>query len=323
MQALYFRQYGSCEVLEIDKIDMPKISEDEYLIKVHSSSLTTAESMMRRAKPFIVRFVLGLSKPKHNISGACFSGTVIQDGNKELKADEQFPIFGEVGENLGANADYIKVKKDGAILNKPQELSFEEAACICDGTITSYYFITQLIKAKAGESILINGATGSLGLAAIQIAKNLELRVTAVCSEKNFDLVKELGADQVVSYKKENYLEGFKKFDFIFDCVGKINYQDLPNILQENGHYMSPVISRKIITRQLLDRFKSQKVRFAAVGMLPKNEIKKLLKELIELKANKSISIPIKKTFKFDNVIEAHMIIDSGHKTGNYVLNHV
>lgn len=322
MQALYFPKYGNYEVLKVNNIEMPMVEDGEYLVKVNSSSLTTAESMMRRANPLLVRFVLGLFKPKHNISGACFSGTVIQDDQNKLKPNQQFPIFGEVGENLGANADYIKVKKNGAIMRKPDDLSFEEAACICDGTITSYYFLSNLINTKAGESILINGATGSLGLAAIQIAKSKGLKITAICSEKNFELVKSLGAGRVFSYKTKNYLDKLSGFDYIFDCVGKIPYKILPKILNNDGHYMSPVISRKIITRQLLNGFHRQKVKFAAVGMLPKDQIKDLLVELIQLKKSGSMIIPINRTFSFENVIEAHKIIDSGHKTGNFILKH-
>lgn len=322
MKALFFPTYGNYEVLKVDSINMPQVDEGEYLVKVHSSSLTTAESMMRRANPFIVRMVLGLIRPKHNISGACFSGTVIQDGNKKLELEDHIQIFGEVGEHLGGNADYIKVKKSATIMQKPKEMSFESAACLCDGTITSYYFIQKLIQSKPGQTILINGATGSLGLAAIQIAKIKKLRVTAVCSEKNFQLVKDLGADQVLSYQDENYLKQLNHFDFIFDCVGKIPYQYLTTVMKKNGVYLTPVISTKVLLRQILNFRYSQKVKFAAVGMLSPNELKQHLKELIELIKQQRLQVPINQKFTFDNVLEAHRIIDSGHKTGNFVLNH-
>ncbi len=322
MKALTFPEYGGYEVLKVQNFEIPRVKENQYLVKVHSSSLTTAESMMRRAKPLVVRLFLGLIKPKHNISGACFSGTVIRDGNKELSKDEQFDIFGEIGAELGANADYIKVKKNATILPKPDFISFEEAACLCDGTITSFYYLNQLMNAKKGDNILIHGATGSLGLAAVQFAKLKGLETSAVCSEKNFQLVKDLGADNVISYREENYLKKVGQFDFIFDCAGKIAFSDFKHVLKENGEYFCPVISSKLLLRQLMNKLYPQKVHFAAVGMLPPEKLKHYMTEVLAIIKKGDFRIPINQRYDFNNVIEAHKIIDSGHKVGNFVLNH-
>lgn len=322
MQALIFPQYGSYQVLEVRSMNCPQIQEGEYLIKVHYSSLTTAESMMRRANPCLVRLMLGLLRPKHNISGACFAGTVIQDGKRALAQNEQFAIFGEIGAQLGANADYIKVKKSATIMPKPKTLGFKQAACLCDGTITSFYFVSKLMQANAGDKILIHGATGSLGLAAIQLAKLKRMNVTAVCSASNFDLVKKYGADHTLSYQQSDYLQQLTGYDFVFDCVGKIPLDKLNQMMQPHGQYYTPVISGKALFRQLKNIYLKQKVYFAAVGMLSPKILQGLLGEITQLIESKQLEIPVTQVFHFKNVIEAHKLIDSGHKTGNFVLKH-
>lgn len=322
MRSLKFEKYGDYNVLKVTKQDIPQIKNDEYLIKIHSSSLTTAEAMMRRARPFAVRFFLGLRIPKHNTSGACYSGVVIQDGSRVLKKEQQFAIFGETGEKLGTNADYIKVKKNSILLKKPENISFEEASCFWDGTITSYYFLTKIINTKPNQSILINGGTGSLGIAAIQIAKILNLKVTVICSEKNFPIVKDLGAIDCLSYEEPNYLNAFKKFDYIFDCVGRIPYRQVNQILKNGGQYLTPVVSSKILLRQMMNLITNKKFIFTAVGLIQKTHLLNYAEEIIKLVDAKKLSIPITKIYTFETVVEAHRIIDSGHKTGNFVLNH-
>ncbi len=318
MRALKFSKYGDYRNLYISHEEIPTVSKGQLLVKVECSSLTTAESLMRQARPFVVRFFLGLTKPKKGISGACFSGTVIQDGKQALESKDQYPIFGELGAGLGSNCDYIIVDKNDFYLGLPNSLSHEQAACLCDGTITSYYFLTRLIKPSKNQRLLINGATGSLGVAAIQLAKSIGLHVTAVCSQKNFKLARSYGADICVSYHDENVLNQLEPFDYIFDCVGKMKIKTAKSLMTSEGTYLSPVLKFSLILKSLLDN----NYQFAAVGMLSKQIKEELIREILFKIENKNIEIPVSKKYQFKNVIEAHEIIDAHKKTGNFILVH-
>jgi len=242
MKAIVATKYGNYQVLKLKEVAVPREKENEVLVKVHTSSATTADVMMLSGKPFFSRLFIGLRKPKHSIPGTGFAGEVIAIGKKVSSFKTGDKVFGETTLGFSTNAEFVSVPEDGIILHKPVNLSFAEAAPFCDGHLTSINFLKEVAKIKPGQKVLINGASGSLGTAAVQLAKYFGAEVTSVCSAINIGLVKSLGADRVIDYKKEDFTKSDIRYDIIYDTIGKSSFAKAKRVLNENGIYMSPVL---------------------------------------------------------------------------------
>ena len=322
MKAIVSTGYGGPEVLQLQTVDKPTPKENEVLIKIHAAGITTAETMMRTGYPIIGRLFMGLTKPKNSISGTSFSGVVEAIGENVSMFKKGEKVFGESLEFFGTYAEYVCIKEDGIITNKPENISFEESAVVGDGAITSWNFLQELTQLEAGQSILINGASGSLGTAAVQIAKHLGAEVTGVCSTKNVALVNSLGADYVIDYKKEDFTQNGKTYDIIYDTVGKSSFSKCKKSLKERGAYISPVLKMKDLFQMMITSFLGKKkVLFSATGMLPEAKIKSILDEIKGLYETGELKTVIDKRYKLDDVAEAHRYIDKGHKVGNVVIS--
>lgn len=201
MKAIIANAYGNHQVLRLKEVEMPQAGEKEVLVKIQASSATTADTMMLLGKPYFGRLFTGIRKPKHSIPGTGFSGKVISTGEKVTVFKTGDRVFGETTLGFSTNAEYVSVPEDGVILHKPDNLSYAEAAAICDGHLTSINFLKEIGKIKQRQKVLINGASGSLGTAAVQLAKYFGAEVTGVCSTSNIGLVKSLDADHVIDYK--------------------------------------------------------------------------------------------------------------------------
>ncbi|MCG2589903.1 NAD(P)-dependent alcohol dehydrogenase [Rhodohalobacter sulfatireducens] len=198
MKAMITTSYGSPDVFKLENVAKPVPTPNQMLIKIHASSVTKADTMMRTGKPFIGRLFTGLRKPKHSIWGTGFAGVVEAIGSEVTQFKVGHQVFGESLDTMGTYAEYIAISENGIVAHLPENLSFEEAAGMCDGGITSLNFLVNLGKIKSGQNVLINGASGSLGTAAIQIVKHFGAAVTGVCSSRNINMVKKLGADHVI-----------------------------------------------------------------------------------------------------------------------------
>lgn len=321
MKAIVATAYGNHEVLKLKEVEIPQPKEDEVLVKIHASSATTADGMMLSGKPYIGRLFTGLRKPKYAIPGTGFAGVVVSIGEKVTSFKTGDKVFGETTLVFSTNAEFVAVPEKGVILHKPENLSYAEAAPVCDGHLTSINFLKEIGKIKPGQKILINGASGSLGTAAVQLAKYFGAEVTGVCSTANIGLVKSLGADHVIDYKKEDFTKSVKSYDIVYDTIGKSSFNKVKRILSKNGKYISPVLKFPLLVQMIrTSMIGSKKAKFGASGLKKDDELRILLSELVEIFEAGKLKTVIDRQFPLEKVAQAHQYIAGGHKKGNVVI---
>lgn len=302
MKAAICTKYGAPEVLQIKNIEKPTPKDNEILVRIMASAVNSADIRVRslNVKCFpkiIMRIVLGFEKPRKPILGVVFSGIVEETGGQVRNFDVGNEIFGLTGSKFGAHAEYITLPDRCIAIKKPVNATFEEAAAIPFGGHTAIYFLKKAsISKRISPKVLIYGSTGSVGAAAIQIAKHHNALITAVCSQAGIPLAKELGAISVIPYDKEDFTKRAEKFDIIFDTVGKISKKQCSNLLADNGCFVTVGGFEAAVER------KEQLV---------------LLRELFENGEYKAV---VDKTYTLEEVIEAHKYVDKGHKKGNVVI---
>ena len=303
MKAVICTKYGLPEVLQIKAVEKPKPKDNEVLIKVFATTAHIGDTRIRRVDPFLVRLIFGLFKPKKNlILGLEISGVIESVGRDVISFKKGDKVFALTGFGLGGYAEYIclpeKVKqgtqeRKGLVAIMPNNLSYEEAAAVPAGGLTALKNL-QKANIKKGQKILINGASGSLGTYAIQLAKYYGAEVTGVCSKNNFELVESIGADKVIDYTKEDFTEIGYKYDIIYDAVMKSKHSQCKKILMTNGVFLN---------NNHLPKTKEEDLLF--------------LKDLIEKNKLKPI---IDRIYSLDEIVEAHRYVDIGHKKGNVVI---
>ncbi len=322
MKAIITTKYGSPDVLELREIEKPVPKDNEVLIKIHAASVTAADTMMRKGKPLYGRLFLGLTKPRYPIAGTGFSGEIEAIGRDVKLFQVVDEVFGESIFGAGTNAEYTCVPENGIMISKPSNLTHEEVASICDGPLTSWNFLKVMAKVKHGQSVLINGASGSLGSAAVQLAKHLGSKVTGVCSTANVKLVKSLGADTVIDYKEIDFTKTERTYDVIFDTVGKSSFSKCKKALKPNGTYLSPVLGLPLLFQTLwTSMFSRKKARFSATGLKPVLELRLLLNELKELFESGKIKSVNDRSYPIEEIVEAHGYVDTGRKRGNVIVS--
>ena len=318
MKAAVQTKYGPPEVLNIKEVDKPVPKDKEVLVRIHSTTVTSGDSRMRRADPFAVRFFNGLSVPKKvTILGNELSG-VIEATGKDVKLFRKGDhVFGQSGINLGANAEYICLPEDGSLAIKPANLTFEEAAAIPFGGSTALHFLRKG-NIRTGSKVLIYGGSGSLGTAAVQLARYFGAVVTAVCSTSNLDLMKSLGAHSVIDYTQEDFTKKGHTYDIIFDTVGKSDFSGCLKSLNQNGIYLRAVnITLSAFIRSAWTSTTSSKKVIGGIAQERKENIE-FLKGLVETGKFKPV---IDKIYPFQQIVEAHRYVDKGHKKGNVVIS--
>ncbi|MCP5076911.1 MAG: NAD(P)-dependent alcohol dehydrogenase, partial [Psychromonas sp.] len=292
------------------------------LIKVHASSITAADCMMRKGEPWLGRLFLGLSKPKYAITGTGFSGEIEAVGDKIQHWQVEQHICGESIFSAGSNAEYLCISEDALFIKKPAEITHSQASTLCDGVLTSYSFLSDLHSIRAGHSVLIIGASGSLGSAAVQIANHLGAEVTAVCSGDNRQLVQQLGADLVINYQRQDFTKQNKQYDFIYDSIGKHSFSSCKGCLKKQGIYLSPVINFKLLIDMLCTaKFSAKKATFSATGLRNPKLLKELLLEVSQLITAGKIDVLIDREYQLSQASEAHRYIETGRKKGNIAVS--
>ena len=321
MRAVIVEKYGNPEVLQIQKIEKPLPKSNEVLIKIKATSITAASGFMREGKPYLGRLFLGLTRPKVKTPGTDLSGIIEAIGSDVKNFNVGEEVIAETGINCGTYAEYICLSFDELIVKKPNNVSHEEATGIIDGACTALAFLTEQVNIKKGQKILINGASGSIGTAAIQLAKQFGAEVTGICSAKNKALVKDIGADKVLDYKKGELQKSYELFDVIFDTVGKLSYSNAKKNLKPNGVYLTPVMDfSTLLSLLFVSPFSKKKLKFCATGMR-KQELR--MKDLIQVKdliKEEKISPVMDRVYHFEQIQEAHSYVDTGRKRGNVVV---
>ena len=320
MNAVVTTRYGSPDVLEVRAVEKPTPGEDEVLVRVNATTVGPADSAFRAGRPFLVRAFSGLRRPK-SIPGDVFAGEIEAVGSDVTRFAEGDPVFGTTAPDTGAHAEYVCVSEDAALLVKPSNVSDAEAAAVCDGALTAMGFLRDVADIQPGQSVLINGASGSIGTAAVQLAKHFGAEVTGVCSTANVDLVESLGADSVIDYTETDFTTTERTYDVIFDAVAKRSYSECKGSLERGGIYMSTVPGAAIFLQMAWTKlFGSKRAVFAATGMKSPTEKLAHLRFLEErLEAGEFRSI-IDRTYPLEEIAEAHRHVDSGHKVGNVVV---
>jgi NADPH:quinone reductase-like Zn-dependent oxidoreductase len=271
---------------------------------------------MRKAEPFAVRLFNGFIRPKRRILGSEFAGEIEAVGKnvRNFKTGDQ--VFGGTGFSLGANAEYICISEEQAVTIKPSNITYEEAAAIPFGSTTSLFFLRDKGRIQSGQKVLIIGASGSLGTAAVQLAKYYGANVTGVCSTANIELVKSLGSDQVIDYTKEDFTKNGETYDIIYETVGKTSFSQGKSCLKKNGLYLAAAAGlTEFIQMILTSMIGSKKIIGGVVNERKEDLI--FLKELIEAGKIKSV---IDRRYPLEEITRAHSYVDKGHKKGNVVI---
>ncbi len=317
MKAVIYEKYGPPEVLKIAEVDKPVIEDDEVLVKVNASAVTAGDVRLRKADPFLARTFNGLFRPKKKILGMNFSGKVDECGKKVTLFNSGDSVFGSTEFGFGTYAEYLKIREDKVIIRMPDDMSFEEAAVIPFGTLTSLHFLRKG-KIEKGKKVLIYGASGSLGTAGVQLAHYYGAEVTAVCGKNNLELVKDLGADNVVDYTKENFTDRNEIYDIIYDAVGKSSFSDCINSLSEEGYYLRSVhMGIKPILQGIWTKITSRKKVIGGVSV----ERQEDLKFISRLYGEGKYKPVLDKVYPFEQAAEAHRYAETGHKKGNIALS--
>lgn len=315
MKAAVYTQYGLPEVLQIKMVEKPMPQKNEVLVKIKATAVNSGDIRLRKADPFAVRFIFGLFKPKINILGTVFSGEIESVGEdvKHFKVGDS--VFGHTDMKFGAYAEYLCVPDHGSIALKPADISHTEAAAIPFGGVTALHFIKKAMI-KPGQKVVVIGASGAVGSAAVQLAKSFGAEVTAVCSTANIDLVKSMGADKVIDYTKEDFTENAEMYDVIFDTVKTISVSKSVKSLNQNGiMILSAAGMSEMIQGLWITKTSNKKVLTGVISHKAADII--FLKELIESDKFKPV---IDRTYPLEQIAEAHAYVEKGHKKGNVAI---
>lgn len=321
MRAVIYEKYGAPEVLQLKTVEAPTPQAGEVLIKIQATAVSSEDCTFRKGSPFIARSATGFNKPKHPILGTEFSGEVESVGEGVTKFKPGDNVFGATGDSFGAYAEYIALPEDGSLAPKPASLSYEEAVAVCGGFLTALPFLRDAGKLQSDQAILINGASGSVGAAAIQLGKHFGAEVTGVCSTANVELVKSLGADHVVDYKTEDFTQGNARYDIVFDAVGKSSFSLAKKVLKEHGFYLRTVLDLPIVLQMMwTSAFGRKKAKIIFSGLRPASEKAKDLGFLTTLVEADDYQPVIDRCYPLDQIVEAHRYVEKGHKTGSVII---
>jgi NADPH:quinone reductase-like Zn-dependent oxidoreductase len=316
MKAAVYSQYGPPEVLQIKQVEKPIPKKNELLLRIKATAVNSGDVRLRKADPFAVRFIFGFIKPKINILGSVFSGEVESVGEdvKHFKAGDF--IFGHTDMSFGSYAEYKCLPENASIALKPANISHNEAAVIPFGGATALHFIKKAMI-KSGQKVLVVGASGAVGSAAVQLAKSFGANVTGVCSTVNIDLVKSLGADKVIDYTKEDFTQNGETYDMIFDTVKTISIsRSLKSLYKKGIMILSAAGMSEMLQGVWISMTSSKKVMTGVISHTAADII--FLKGLIEVHKLKPV---IDKTYSLEQIAEAHAYVEKGHKKGNISIN--
>jgi NADPH:quinone reductase-like Zn-dependent oxidoreductase len=317
MKAAVNTRYGPPEVVRVSDVDKPTARDNELLVKVHATTVNRTDCGYRAAKPFILRLFSGLLRPRVTVLGNEFAGEVEAVGSDVTSFEVGDRVFGYTEGPFGAHAEYMTIREDGWLATMPANVTYEQAA---PGTEGSHYALSFIRRAKiqSGQHVLVNGATGAIGSAAVQLLKSLGADVTATCDTKNVELVRGLGADRVVDYTAGDFTKDERTYDVVLDSVGKSSFRRCRRLLKSGGIYLSSELgplSQNPILALVTPLFGGKKVMFP----VPKQdqEMVRYLGKLIESGAFTPL---IDRRYPLDQIVEAYRYVETGQKIGNVVI---
>ena len=321
MEAMVSRRYGGPEVLALEEVAKPVPQAGELLIRNHASVVTAAMCHARAGSDLSTRLYFGLRKPKWPILGTNFSGVVEAVGSSVTRFRVGDRVAGTNATNFGAFAEYLVIAEKGAIVSRPTNLSDGETVAVFDGAVTALPFLREVARLQAGQSILINGASGAVGTAAIQLAKHFGATVTAVCSTANLELVRALGADAVIDYTAEDFTRNLDSYEVVFDTVATSSFSRSRRALKRGGIYLTTVPSPTILVQMLwTSRIGRKKAAIAFTGLAKPAQLAMNLAFIAELAETGTFVPVIGSTHPIAHAAEAHRLVDTGHKTGSAVI---
>jgi NADPH:quinone reductase-like Zn-dependent oxidoreductase len=315
MRAVVHDEYGAPDVLRLAEVKRPVPEDDEVLVRIHATTVNRTDCGLRSAEPFITRLFTGLRRPKNRILGMELAGEVEAVGAAVTEFEVGDEVFGGTG--FGAHAEFVCIRESAPLARKPTGTTFEEAAAVFDGASLALACLRNADLRK-GRSILIYGATGSVGTAGVQLAKYFGADVTAVCNTKNLELVTSLGADRVIDYTQEDFTKNGVTYDVIFDAVGKQSFRRCRRSLKPGGLYVEtdPGFMWHVPLLALVTRwFGDKKVRLGITRYTKKDVL--FLKELIEAGRYRAV---IDRCYPLEDVVDATRYVETEQKTGNVVL---
>ena len=315
MRAVVYDRYGPPEVLRLEDVERPVPNDDELLVRIHATTVNRTDCGWRSATPFFTRYFTGWRGPRRRILGMELAGEVeaVGAGVGEFQVGDE--VFGVKG--FGAHAEFACVRESAGVAHKPAGMTFDEAAAVCDGGSIALACMRKA-DLRQEQSILVYGASGSIGTAAVQLAKYFEADVTAVCNTKNLELVRSLGADRVIDYTKEDFTKNGETYDVIFDAVGKHSFRRCRRSLKPGGVFLETdlgfmwhVPALILLTRWIGDK----RMRMPIPGYTKEDVL--FLKKVIEAGKYRAV---IDRSYPLEQVVEATRYVETKQKTGNVVL---
>jgi NADPH:quinone reductase-like Zn-dependent oxidoreductase len=318
MKAAVHTRYGPPDVVRISEVDKPTAKDNQVLVKVHATTVNRTDSGLRAAKPFINRFFTGLRRPRVTVLGNEFAGEVKAIGHGVTSFAVGDRVFGYNGTRFGAHAEFLVMPEDGSVATMPANVTFEEAAASTEG---SHYALSLIRKAKirSGQDVLVNGATGAIGSAAVQLLKRLGAEVTAVCATEHVELVRGLGADRVIDYRTGDFTKDEQTYDVVLDAVGKSSFGRCRRLLKSRGIYLSSdlgPLSQNPILALITPLFGGRKVMFP----IPPNQDKEIVMYLRGQIESGQFKPVIDRRYRLDQIVKAYRYVETGQKVGNVVI---
>lgn len=320
MRAVRYERYGPPDVLQLVDVEPPVPEDDEVLVRVRATTVNRTDCGFRQGKPLIVRFFSGLTRPKRPVLGTELSGVVDAVGPAVTEFVVGDEVFGVNADRFGAHAELVCVRQDAPLAHKPTSMTFDEAAAVGDGVVLALTCL-RWARVEKGQRILVYGASGSIGTAAVQLAKHLGAGVTAVCNTRNVEVVRSLGADEVIDYTSEDFVRDGDAYDVVLDAVGKISFRRCRSAIKPGGRFVStdfgplgqvPVLA---VLTLVTSRFGSRRVSLP-LPRYTKDDIV-FLKDLIDAGGYRAV---IDRRYPIEDVVEATRYVETEQKTGNVVL---